>query len=740
VPPSPLKKSSHIGWAALCRVGALILVTTLIWAGYYDRWTLEKWQLPTDYVGDAHEMLARIKAASEGDTWPLMPQRIERLGAPFGAHWNGYPTPDKPLMLLLGGLTHVIGLFAAANAGLLLAQITAALAFYFTARWLRCRWEWAWAGALLFAYTYHSFHRGLPHFSFVFTWTVPLGLLAVWLIAQSRRLEWRSPGAVVCLGMAVALGVSNPYNLLFWGQLLIWALLAQWFGPRRRSNLMIGIATGVVAVAAFAVTNAEVWMYVQEPDGLPLLSRNYGGTERYALKPLEMFIPPQYHRLDAFAFFAGRYLRWSEWRGEDYMPYLGLVGIAGVIWLMAASATRLFRRRPLPGQAMSAGWLLAYATVGGVTNLLAFFVGFQVFRATNRVAIFLSALVMIFLVVRLSRLTRRWPGHWRLAAALGLAVVGLLDQVPRRWPDEVYARMGGEARSDLRLGRELEAALPPGAMIFQIPVLGFPEVLPPYRLVDYEHFRPYLTTKTLRFSYGAAKFRSRSRWQRDVENLPVATLVSRLESYGFAALYLNRKGYEDRAEKVLTELEGMGYHRRISGTRGEQVVVFLHPHPEPRKPLGRGFTFGSGWHPRQDNGVRWASGDAVLSYYNPYDTPLSVDVHFEIMGVEPGEVVFEHEGRGVRTVHTTPEGATLSVAHLSLPPGVNRFMLRCSNPSKRVGSGRYQLRAFGLKESNLKVVEPVKGGGTGAPAARLSAMVDPDPGAERPGSIDPSTL
>lgn len=684
-------------------MGLLVLVTTLVWAAHYQRWTPAAWRLPTDYVGDAHEMLARIRAAAEGDTWPLSPQVIERLGAPFGAHWNAYPTPDKLLMLLLGGLSHLIGLFAAANAGLLFAQISAALAFYFTARWLRVRWEWAWAGALLFSYTYHTFHRGLAHFSFVFTWTVPLGLLAVWLIAQSRRLEWKSPGAVVCLGVALALGVSNPYNLLFWGQLLVWALLAQWFGARRRVNLAIGVTAGVVAVAAFAITNAEVWVYVQEPDGLPLLSRNYGGTERYALKPLEMFIPPQYHRLDALAFFGDRYKRWSEWRGEDYMPYLGLVGIAGVAWLVAATARRLFRRRPVPGQVLSSGWLLAYATVGGLTNVLAFFVGFQVFRATNRVAIFLSALVMIFLVVRLSRVTAKWPAHWRVLAAMALATVGLLDQVPRRWPQEVYERMNGDVTSDLKLGRELEAALPRGAMVFQIPVLGFPEVLPPFRLVDYEHFRPYLTTDTIRFSYGAAKFRSRSRWQRDLENVPVATLVRRLEGYGFAALYLNRKGYEDRAEKILTELEALGYKRQLRGTGGQQVVIFLNSTAKPKLPLGRVLTYGNGWHPRPEDGVRWANGDAVMSYYNPHDTPLRAELRLQVLGVSPRDVVLRHNGRTVRTVRTAEGPVELSLPEFALAPGVNRFTLHSPEPARRLGTGRYQLRTFGVKEPSIKV-------------------------------------
>ncbi|MEO6246037.1 MAG: hypothetical protein ABIQ12_11455 [Opitutaceae bacterium] len=687
--------------AGALRVGALVLVSALIWAAHYERWTPEQWRVPTDYVGDAHEILARIKAASEGDTLPPTPEIIARLGAPFGANWNEYPTPDKPLMMALGGLTHLIGLFAAANAGLLFAQITAALAFYFTMRWLRCRWEWAFAGALLFAYTYHTFHRGLPHFSFVFTWTVPLGLLAVWLVAQSRRLEWRSRGAMVCFGVALAMGVSNPYNLMFWGQLLLWALVAQWCGARRRVNLAIGLTAGVVAVMAFLVTNAEIWIY-EESEGMPLLARNYGGTERYALKPLEMFIPPQYHRIEELSFLGERYKRWSEWRGEDYMPYLGVVGIVGLVWLVAASARRFFQRRAVPGQVLSAGWLLAYSTVGGLTNVLAFFVGFQVFRATNRVTVFLSALLLVFLMTRLSRATAAWPARWRLAAALGVATLGLLDQIPRRWPEEVRARMAADVKSDVQLGRLLEATLPAGSMIFQIPVLGFPEVLPPFRLVDYEHFRPYLTTQTMCFSYGAPKFRARSRWQRDLENVPVETLVRRLESYGFAALYLNRKGYEDRAEKLLGVLDALGYTRRLAGELGQQVVVLLNPSPQPEKPMGRNLTFGQGWHTRPENGVRWANDDAVMSFYNPYDRPIGCALRLELIGVSPREVVVQHQGRQVATAHLSAEPAEIALPDLKLEPGVNVFKILSSAAAERVGTGRRQLRTFGLKSSSIE--------------------------------------
>jgi hypothetical protein len=681
----------------------LIAAATLVWCWHYDRWTASSWRLPTDYGGDSHEILARLQAAAEGDIWPGRSQVVERLGAPFGAHWNGYPSPDKLLMVALGGLSHLVGLFAAANAGLLLAQVSAALAFFLVARWLRARWEWAMAGALLFAYTYSTFHRGLGHFSLIFTWTVPLGLFAVWLVAGSRRLEWRRPGALACLGAAVALGMHNPYNLFFWLQLMGWALVAQWFGARRRPNLQIGLAALGLGLAVFVVMHMEVWVHVDEPEGTPLVVRNYGGTEYYALKPVEMFIPPKFHRWAPLAFFGNRYTRWSDWRGEEFLPYLGLVGIAGLLWIGVVTARRVFARRALPGQALSLGWLAAYSSVGGITNVLAFFVGLQVFRATNRVGIFISGIVLFFLVVRLSRATAAWPRGWRVGVAMLVTGVGLLDQIPRG-PTPVETREIAEAvAADEALGREMEAALPPGAMVFQLPVQGFPEVLPPGRLVDYELFRPYLATDTLRFSYGAAKFRARSRWQRDLERVPAATLVRRLEKYGFAALYLNRKGFEDRADALLRDLTALGYDRRLQSRMGHQVVVLLHPAASPRLPLARVPAYGQGWHPQSVDGVRWAYEDAVLSYFNPFAEPIEVELDFAVSAVGPRRLTLRHEDEPIGEVAVTQAKQAWHLPGVQLAPGVNRFRLEADESAQRQGTGRYQLRSFGLSGARVRI-------------------------------------
>ncbi len=677
------------------------MVTCLVWVIHHGRFSVADWMLPTDYSGDAHEVLARIKAAGEGVGIPLAPQRIERLGAPFGADWSDYPTPDKPFMLLLGALSRWTGIFLAANLGLLFAQLASAVSFYLVARWLRVRWEWAWVGALLFAYTYHVFHRGLAHFSFVLSWTAPLGLLAVWLVARSRRLAWNSRGGLVCLVAAAGLGAGNPYLLLFWGQLLLWALVAQWLGPRRRANLLIGVSAGAFALAVFAVCNAELLLHAVEPEALPLLSRNYGGTERYALKPVEMFIPPEFHRADWLAFFGQRYRRWSEWHGEAFLPYLGICGIAGFVWLTGLAVLCLLRGRPLPGQALTAGWLVAYAAVGGLTNFIAFFAGFQVFRATNRVAVFISALVLVFLMVRLSRLTARWPAGLRLGAALALAVIGLLDQLPRAAAPERRERVAADVESDRELGARLEAALPAGSRVFQLPVLGFPEVVPPHRLTDYEHFRPYLATDGLQFSYGAAKHRARGRWQRELETEPVPVLVRRLEEHGFGALYLNRKGYGDRAEGMLKELAALGYDRVLSGHLGNQVVVLLRPSAEPRPPFARSFSAGRGWHLRPEAGVRWGAATATLSFFNPLAAPVVLAAHLDLVGAAGGEVaLWRGEERLARAV--VGEAPSRLVADsVEMQPGVNVFRLESTPGAARGPGGRGPVRVIGLRASSV---------------------------------------
>ena len=676
----------------------LALVVTLIWCAHYDRWTLASWSIPTEYRGDSLEILARIAAAAEGDTKPLQPQMISRLGAPFGANWSAYPSSDLLLLLAIGQVARVIGVFPAANLALLLATVTSALAFYGCARWLRARWEWAFAGALLFAFTFQTFHRGLSHLFVVFSWTVPVGLLAAGIIAGSRRLRLPGWGAGFCVLTAIAIGVGNPYTLFLFLQLLGWAVIAQWLGPRRRENLITGGLAIVVAIAAFLIVESHVWLFTPDTAANSPIVRNYGGTERYALKPLELLLPPAGHRWDAFAFFGHRYVRWSDWRsGEAFAPYLGVVGIAGFGWLAFLALRAVLRRQRVPAVALPAGWIMAFSSVGGITNIVAFFTGILLFRATNRFSIFLSAIVLMFVV---SRMTRWWsvrPRSWSFAAAAAVVAIGLLDQLPKAPGLEKQRRIAQRIQVDRELGEMLEGRLPQGAMVFQLPVMAFPESPPAHELGDYEHFRPYLATQSLRFSYGMLKGRSRGRWQRDAENLPTGEFVEKLERYGFSALYFNRRGFKDRGQKLLSELNAIGRTRRIEGKSGEQVVVFLQPSSNAELPMAVTLTFGRGWHSAQPGEARWAFGPAAGSYYNPYPTAITVNLRLVMSGVGRREVRIALNGAEIHR-HSVSDVRTTLALRVTLQPGINRFDLNSPEAPVRISNERGQLRSFAVHE------------------------------------------
>jgi hypothetical protein len=367
----------------------------------------------------------------------------------------------------------------------------------------------------------------------------------------------------------------------------------------------------------------------------------------------------------------------------------------------------------VPGGAWVAGWVLAFASVGGLTNVFAFFTGLGLFRASNRFSVFVSAVVLLFLVSQLARLSRRWPAGWRVAGAGTLAMFGLADQLPRPTAPEKWESMAKMAKNDLDFGRRLEAALPAGAMVFQLPVVTFPEAPPQYQLGDGEHFRPFLATETLRFSYGALKGRSRGQWQRDLARLTTAEKVEVLESNGFAAIYLNRRGFSDRGEALLAELAALGRTERIEGARREQIVVRLRPAESPVPPMARVLTFGRGWHRPPFGSAtggtpaepRWAYEDATMAFFNPYPIEKDFVVTLRLSGVGAERTLqFWVNGRDEMEVDLTTTVQEFRRT-VRLKPGANHFDLQSPEPAVRLSPERRQLRKFAVHEAKIRLAE-----------------------------------
>jgi phosphoglycerol transferase len=131
--------------------------------------------------------------------------------------------------------------------------------------------------------------------------------------------------------------------------------------------------------------------------------------------------------------------------------------------------------------------------------------------------------------------------------------LGILDQTgPSFIPD--YVRTKSEYINDAEFVDQIQTAVPAGAMIFQLPYVQFPESPEIYGMRDYELFRGYLHSRTLRWSYGAMKNREDDVWQRKVAGLPIGEFVQTLGFAGFSGIYLDRYGYEDKGLAILKDL------------------------------------------------------------------------------------------------------------------------------------------------------------------------------------------
>jgi phosphoglycerol transferase len=263
--------------------------------------------------------------------------------------------------------------------------------------------------------------------------------------------------------------------------------------------------------------------------------------------------------------------------GESQSAYVGMVAGSFLIVMFTWGTINIAARRF--DRVACWYWLglatLAFAVYGGVNYLLGAF-GFVLLRSTNRLSIFLMAIALLYACEVLSR------SRWRVGLAGTLIVataIGAWDQIPR--PDGIGVSLeqakANEARylADSKMTNELERRLVPGSMVFQLPVMPFPEGPPRLEMGSYENFRPFIQSTHLRFSYGAIKGRGDDEWQIGVAAQKPANLIQSLEEYGFSALMINRKGFADHAILLSTELQRLGYV--AAWDSGDFLVYFLQP-------------------------------------------------------------------------------------------------------------------------------------------------------------------
>jgi hypothetical protein len=687
-------------WRWLVLILALV---TVCWCFTYHRWTIDDWSVPLVYDGDGWSGLAGAKGLATGEIWPFLPKHPRSLGAPFIANWNDYPIVEEGLLAWWTIFVRLFGVFFGTNITILSASLLAAVSFYFVCWQLNYSRIFAAVGAILFALSRYAFARGFGHIVLTFYWHVPLGLLVAWwclsdapLVAQRRKL-------IFALIVAVLHGIQNPYYTWFFAQLLGFAALYQLIRHKKARFVISPLLVAAVAGGTFLLANVDTFYFRWANGPPPSVSviRDYAGLENYALKPIELFIPPVHNIRAVESWALGAYFQRALVRGEFGAAYLGIVGIFSFALLLSAVARSITgaHLRAIPCHFWGLAIIFAYAVIGGLNGVIGMF-GIVLFRCSNRFSIAILAIVLLFLVRQLSEKARHWRTHTIVLSAFALLAIGVFDQLPPHTRARTISALRAQLSADSKMVAELERTLPPGAMVFELPVMGFPEVPPIRGVADYEQFRPYFYSHQLRFSYGSDKGRYRDNWRHEMEQLGVSGMVQRLEAYGFSALLLYRDGYEAAGEPLLAELRKANKTEILSQT-SDIVAIALSPSQRPIMPP----EFGQGWHGLEGNAVhnwRWAAGDANITLHNPRTDVIPVQLTFKLVTLASRYLSIEGP-TGRMYGASLAGGADSEVLKFVVPlsPGKNELRFRTDSPGQLPGTGDQRKLAFALHDFEI---------------------------------------
>ena len=685
----------------------LLALIAALWCIIWGRTSLEAWKVPVSHECDSLLVMSWVKSAADGNYLPLLSKTIPGLGAPFPANWNDYPVTEDALICCIGMAAKIIGVFAACNLAVLIGHLLAGVSFYAVCRWLRYGWEWAFMGAVLFAFSATSL-RSLPHIVLLYYWHIPLCLLVCWWFASRRGLGFNNRRYWFALAVGFLTGLQNPYYTNLVLQFLGFAVLAQFLRRNAWQTVAAPASVGAVTLLAFVLMNADSMSYSCMHGRNPgAVARNYATMEVYSMKPMELIIPPPTHRAGLFREIGSKYESEASVKGEMFYSYLGLVGIGALLWLAIATAIRVLQWpvRPVPGHAIQVAWVAVYSVIGGMNCLLGI-AGFVLFRCGSRYSIFILTLVLLFLVRELTKLGRRLNSYYRIALAVAICALGLWDQLPKRLQRKDVAADAKVINADRAFTKTLESALPRGTMLFQLPVIDFPESPPVNQMHDYDHLRLYLFSHYLRYSNGNDKGRSADAWQKQVERMPPAEMIATLESYGFGALYINRKGYADNARALLENLKNSGRQQVLQNAPGDLACVLLHPSQSPVFPKP-GPVFVKGFYAEERDAQqslwRWSYGNAEIELLNDSDLPCPVYLNFGIWSPSSRavDVILESE----RVVHIAlktfqPNRESMKI---TLNPGVNKLHFVTDRPASRVKNSPDPRRlAFVLQDFSVE--------------------------------------
>jgi hypothetical protein len=530
-------------------------------------------------------------------------QTNPNLGAPFGAQLYDFPQGADNLNFLM---IKVLGLFTSnwavvTNVFFLVTFPLTGLAAYYALRRLDVSPAPASVCSVLFSLLPYHFYRHESQLLLSAYYSVPLTCyLFVALVtgkplfagrtqAGRRWLAHLSGRSVATLATCVVIGSAGLYYAGFALVLLPAATIVAVVGGRGRTALASGAVVCLAVGATLAFNLAPSIVYGAEHGANTAIARTPIESEQLGLRLSNLLLPVQGDRIPGLTKVSVDYAAaTSPGYCESCNEALGVVGAGGFLVLClvgltalvgvagVAGAGRLTWQARLRPAALGAAVAFGIGTTGGVSALIAYFVTPDL-RGWNRLSLFIAFFSFLAVGTLLDGARRRLrvraadevragrptdSASRRLAigwAAVLIVVLGIgATEETSNFYLVSYSAAAREYHSDQAFGRLIEARLPRGSSVLELPYVPFPEG---YHVAgvpttsttsfgtSYELLRPYLSTTGLDFSFAAVKGRPAD-WESALSAKPLNLAVAGAAAAGFSGIYVDPRGYGTAAPRV----------------------------------------------------------------------------------------------------------------------------------------------------------------------------------------------
>jgi hypothetical protein len=223
---------------------------------------------------------------------------------------------------------------------------------------------------------------------------------------------------------------------------------------------------------------------------------------------------------------------------------------------------------------------------------------------------------------------------------------------------------------------------------------------------DYAHLACHSYSKTLRWSYGTNRNRQWDAWQQHVAAMAPAHMVRALALADFAGVYVDRRGYPDRGELLLSDLRKLLGQEIAVSASGDQLLFSMSETaarlrsatPEVAWALEKARLMDRPCVLCQDGFFRWspttppepwqATHTAHLRFINPGDRTrqVTLTMNWQRQGPRDRDVRVTGDSLGIDRPFVVTEDRRPFALEVSLPPG--EHVLRCDTSPKPFGPAR----------------------------------------------------